>query len=228
MSTAPEPEGASPGSSPSPAGQPTSDSKDVDPTVLLKHCLQRDRHRLRTAWQRLEKQRPKPDSNDASAWQAKFDQFQQQLQASCELVDQRERSVPSMSFDAELPITARRDEIIKLLRTRQTLVVCGETGSGKSTQLPKICLEAGLGRRGIIGHTQPRRLAARAVAARVAEELGSRIGDRVGFKIRFTDKTTPTTLVKLMTDGVLLAETQSDRFLDQYEVIIIDEATSDR
>lgn len=189
-------------------------------------CMQRDRHRLRSIGQRLEKRRPGPTADEQSLakWQLQFDQWQQQLKASQELVEQRAASIGAMSFDPELPITARRDEIANLIRDRQVIVVCGETGSGKSTQLPKICLEAGLGRRGIIGHTQPRRLAARAVAARVAEELGSRIGDRVGFKIRFTDKTTPTTLVKLMTDGVLLAETQSDRFLDQYEAIIIDEA----
>ena len=188
--------------------------------------MQRDRHRLQSMRQRLDKQRPRPDAGDSAMaqWQSRVDEWQQQLQASRDLVEQRSASIGAMSFDPELPITARRDEIAQLIRTRQTIVVCGETGSGKSTQLPKICLEAGLGRRGIIGHTQPRRLAARAVAARVAEELGSRIGDRVGFKIRFTDKTTPTTLVKLMTDGVLLAETQSDRFLDQYEAIIIDEA----
>lgn len=113
---------------------------------------------------------------------------------------------------------------MQLIQTRQTIVVCGETGSGKSTQLPKLCLEAGLGVGAMIGHTQPRRLAARAVSSRLAEELSTSVGQRVGFKIRFTDATKPETLVKLMTDGVLLAETQSDRFLDQYDALIIDKA----
>src|SRR5690606_19575594 len=114
--------------------------------------------------------------------------------------------------------------IAAAIRDHQVVVVCGETGSGKSTQLPKICLELGRGISGLIGHTQPRRIAARSVAARVAEELRTPLGTTVGFKIRFTDQTSPTTLVKVMTDGVLLAETQHDRFLDQYDTLIIDEA----
>ena len=104
------------------------------------------------------------------------------------------------------------------------VIVCGETGSGKSTQLPKICLEIGRGVDGVIGHTQPRRLAARTIAARLAEELRSPLGQDVGFKIRFTDRTRPETYVKLMTDGILLAETPTDRFLNQYDTIILDEA----
>ncbi len=226
MSSRPE---KSAGDGPGPlAAQPASTFPAAQTPLAqsLAECMQRDRHRLRSIAQRLDKQRPRADADPQSIarWQAQVDDWEDQVRASQALVAERAASIGTMSFDPELPITARRDEIAELLRTRQTIVVCGETGSGKSTQLPKICLEAGLGRRGIIGHTQPRRLAARAVAARVAEELGARIGDRVGFKIRFTDKTTPTTLVKLMTDGVLLAETQSDRFLDQYEAIIIDEA----
>ena len=104
------------------------------------------------------------------------------------------------------------------------IVVCGETGSGKTTQLPKICLDLGRGIEGLIGHTQPRRIAARRVAARIAEELQLAAGERVGYKIRFTDAHQPATYVKLMTDGILLAESQADRFLNQYDTLIIDEA----
>ena len=190
----------------------TPNSADLE---LPSDIMLRDRHRLRSQLQRL---RARSDREvEWAAWQA-------QVQTSQALVAARAATIPALSYDPELPITARKDEIIHLVQARQTLVVCGETGSGKSTQLPKILLEAGLGRRGIIGHTQPRRLAARAVAMRLSDELGSRLGERVGFKIRFTDRTSATTLVKLLTDGVLLAETQSDRFLDQYEAIIIDEA----
>jgi ATP-dependent helicase HrpA len=129
-----------------------------------------------------------------------------------------------LTIPSELPIAAHAEAITSLLRERTTIVVSGETGSGKSTQLPKICLAAGLGRTGFVGHTQPRRIAARSIAQRLAEELQSQLGDHVGFKIRFADQTKPETLVKLMTDGVLLAETQSDRSLRAYDAIIIDEA----
>ncbi len=136
----------------------------------------------------------------------------------------RTSNVPATRYDPELPITAKKDEIAAAIREHQVIVVCGETGSGKSTQLPKICLEIGRGIDGMIGHTQPRRIAARSVSARIAEELGSPLGQQVGFKIRFTDATKPSTYIKLMTDGILLAESQNDRFLNQYDTIIIDEA----
>lgn len=127
-------------------------------------------------------------------------------------------------WSAELPILARREELIAALRDHQVVIVAGETGSGKTTQLPKLCLAAGRGRRGLIGHTQPRRIAARAVADRIAEELGVPLGSGVGFKVRFTDQTAPTTFLKLMTDGVLLAELGRDRLLRAYDTLIIDEA----
>ncbi|HVJ69563.1 MAG TPA: ATP-dependent RNA helicase HrpA, partial [Caulifigura sp.] len=127
-------------------------------------------------------------------------------------------------FEDPLPICERIDEIAAAIEKHQVVVVAGETGSGKSTQLPKICLKLGRGVFGMIGHTQPRRIAARSVATRVAEELGTRVGEGVGFKVRFTDAVSPNTHIKVMTDGILLAELQSDRFLDAYDTIIIDEA----
>src|SRR5690606_5912780 len=124
----------------------------------------------------------------------------------------------------ELPVTQKREEIAAAIRDHQVVIVCGETGSGKTTQLPKICLELGRGAAGLIGHTQPRRIAARATATRIAQELKSDLGEAVGYKIRFTDRLKPTSYIKLMTDGILLAETQGDPSLAAYDTIIIDEA----
>nr|WP_052063674.1 ATP-dependent RNA helicase HrpA [Nitrincola sp. A-D6] len=124
----------------------------------------------------------------------------------------------------DLPVSARRDEILAAIRDNQVVVIAGETGSGKTTQIPKMCLELGLGCAGLIGHTQPRRLAARAVASRLAEELNTPLGERVGFQVRFHDQISDKTQIKVMTDGILLAETQNDRFMAKYDVIIIDEA----
>ncbi|HEY6864185.1 MAG TPA: ATP-dependent RNA helicase HrpA, partial [Burkholderiales bacterium] len=143
---------------------------------------------------------------------------------SAEELERRRASAPRPEFPPELPISARRAEIAAALRDHPAIIVSGETGSGKTTQLPKICLQAGRGVAGMIGHTQPRRIAARATAARIAQELGAETGGAVGYKIRFTDKVGPRTYVKLMTDGILLAETQGDRDLLQYDTLIIDEA----
>ena len=136
----------------------------------------------------------------------------------------RAASVPEIEVDESLPIAARADEIVGLIRKHQVLVLAGETGSGKSTQLPKLCLAAGRGRSGLIGCTQPRRVAARSVARRVAAELGTELGDLVGFQVRFTDQVSERTLIKFMTDGILLAETQADAWLNAYDTIILDEA----
>jgi ATP-dependent helicase HrpA len=129
-----------------------------------------------------------------------------------------------LTYPDTLPITERRDEIVAAIRDHQVVIVAGETGSGKSTQLPKLCLEAGRGVEGMIGHTQPRRVAARTIAERVASELGSRLGDDVGYTVRFTDQVGEATLVKVMTDGILLAEIQRDHLLRRYDTLIIDEA----
>ena len=147
-----------------------------------------------------------------------------ELEAAVVRLRERRAALPVPTFDDSLPINAHREAIAAALREHQVIVLCGETGSGKTTQLPKICLSLGLGAAGLIGHTQPRRIAARSVAARIAAELGTLVGGQVGYKVRFSDRTGPDAAIKLMTDGILLAETQSDRQLDQYEVIILDEA----
>ncbi|MDP3537153.1 MAG: ATP-dependent RNA helicase HrpA [Azonexus sp.] len=136
----------------------------------------------------------------------------------------RQASLPRPEFQADLPVNERRAEIAALIKKHQVVIVCGETGSGKTTQLPKICLELGRGGAGLIGHTQPRRLAARSVATRLAQELKTQVGTGVGVKIRFQDRSTADSWVKLMTDGILLAESQSDPYLSAYDTIIIDEA----
>ena len=144
-----------------------------------------------------------------------------------EQLAERAAAIPVISFP-DLPVSARRDEIAQAIRDHQVVIVSGETGSGKTTQLPKICMQLGRGVAGMIGHTQPRRLAARSVADRIADELGQTVGRErgqvVGYQVRFTDEVGPTTLVKLMTDGILLAEIQSDPMLRRYDTLIIDEA----
>ncbi len=130
----------------------------------------------------------------------------------------------ALHYPPELPVVARREEICRTIRDHQVVVICGETGSGKTTQLPKMCLELGLGKTRLIGHTQPRRIAARTVAARISSELDSSLGTLVGYKVRFSDQTSPQNRIKLMTDGILLAETQQDALLRAYDTIIIDEA----
>ncbi|MGY1455514.1 ATP-dependent RNA helicase HrpA [Streptomyces sp. SS8] len=136
----------------------------------------------------------------------------------------RRDAVPAIDYPEQLPVSQKKDEILQAIRDNQVVIVAGETGSGKTTQIPKICLELGRGVKGLIGHTQPRRIAARTVAERVAEELRTPLGEAVGWKVRFTDQVGEDTLVKLMTDGILLAEIQTDRELRRYDTIIIDEA----
>ncbi|MCG5537097.1 ATP-dependent RNA helicase HrpA [Halorhodospira sp. 9622] len=143
--------------------------------------------------------------------------------AEAEVARRRDEAV-ALRYDPDLPVVQRREELLEALRDHQVVVVCGATGSGKSTQLPKMCLELGLGSRGLIGHTQPRRIAARALAERLAEETDTRIGETVGYKVRFTDQVGEESRIKLLTDGMLLAEIQSDRHLDAYDTLIIDEA----
>ncbi len=150
--------------------------------------------------------------------------IEQRLKQSAQQVKTRQANIPQISCDEQLPIAARAEEIVEAIQKNQVVIVAGATGSGKSTQLPKLCLAAGRGTRGLIGCTQPRRIAARSVAMRVAEELSVELGGLVGFQVRFTDQTADQTLIKFMTDGILLAETQRDRYFDHYDTIIIDEA----
>jgi ATP-dependent helicase HrpA len=151
-----------------------------------------------------------------------------EIVAAVELAEQRvaarAATVPTLRYPEELPVSQRRDELLAAIRDHQVVIVAGETGSGKTTQLPKICLELGRGIRGMIGHTQPRRIAARTVAARIAEELATPLGETVGYQVRFTDRCSDRTLVKVMTDGILLTELQRDRRLSRYDTIIVDEA----
>lgn len=153
----------------------------------------------------------------------KLAQIERQIATGEQLIATRTAAVPRITYP-DLPVSERRGEIAEAIRDNQVVVVAGETGSGKTTQLPKICLELGRGIRGTIGHTQPRRLAARTVAQRVADELGTPLGDAVGYTVRFTDQASDRTLVKLMTDGILLAEIQRDRRLLRYDTLILDEA----
>lgn len=179
----------------------------------------RDAHRL---GRRLEGARRirKPE-----AQQAVLDEIAAQSGKAAERLAARAARLPALSYPEELPVSQKKDEILEAIRGHQVVIVAGETGSGKTTQIPKICMELGRGVRGMIGHTQPRRIAARTVAERVADELKTPLGEAVGWKVRFTDQVNPdATYLKLMTDGILLAEIQTDRELLAYDTIIIDEA----
>src|SRR6202050_5176877 len=140
----------------------------------------------------------------------------------------RRAAMAPISYPPELPVSQRKDDIARAIRDHQVVIVAGETGSGKTTQIPKICLELGRGINGQIGHTQPRRIAARSVAERIAAELGVELGSSIGYKVRFTDTSSDNTLVKIMTDGILLTELARDKRLLRYDTIIIDEAHEGR
>ena len=183
---------------------------------LLPSTMIADRHRLRQRLSGLGRAGlPAPEALAAVS---------AAIERSAERRRQRAASAPRPAFAQDLPILAARAEIADAIGKHQTIVICGQTGSGKSTQLPQICLDLGRGQAGFIGHTQPRRIAARTLAARIADELQTTVGHAVGYKIRFGDHVSQATLIKLMTDGILLAETQSDPLLEQYDTLIIDEA----
>ena len=182
----------------------------------LEHCLIRDRHPLRSALRKAE-------ALEGEARTTALADLLKRIETSQQKAAQRS-TTPPLHYPESLPVSERRADILKLIREHQVVVIAGETGSGKTTQLPKLCLEAGLGVYGRIGHTQPRRLAARSVAQRIADELRVPLGGTVGYQVRFTDQSDEQTRVKVMTDGILLAQTQKDRFLNEYDCIIIDEA----
>jgi len=185
----------------------------------IERCLGSDRARLRRRLRGVRQARKSGKPIDQA-----LARIRQSIEASERLRRQRAELVPAIHYPDDLPISARAGEIGEAIREHPVVVVCGETGSGKSTQLPKICLELGRGIDGTIAHTQPRRIAARSVAARLAEETGLGLGGGIGYKVRFTDRTKAQTLVKTMTDGMLLAETQGDPLLRRYDTIIVDEA----
>lgn len=184
--------------------------------IIFGQCLATDQYHLYKKFKALQKGNFK-DVN-------KFMELELEAEDSHEIYLKREQSIPELLYPTDLPIYERRDEIKAAIQQNQVVVIAGATGSGKTTQLPKICLEAGCGKRGFIGHTQPRRLAARTVAERISQELKVELGTTVGYKVRFTDHTNKNSLIKIMTDGILLAELAKDRYLNQYDTIIIDEA----
>ncbi|WP_100751863.1 ATP-dependent RNA helicase HrpA [Vibrio salilacus] len=184
----------------------------------LNQCLLKDRFRLSKRISGASRIKKEASRN------AVFDEIALDIAKSMMAAEQRCAVVPTINYPDILPVSQKKDDIAKAIADNQVVIVAGETGSGKTTQLPKICVELGRGKYGLIGHTQPRRLAARSVASRIAEEMESTLGEFVGYKVRFNDQISENTQVKLMTDGILLAEIQHDRFLNQYDTIIIDEA----
>ncbi|MGI5202279.1 ATP-dependent RNA helicase HrpA [Spirillospora sp. CA-108201] len=187
-------------------------------SARLPQLMLRDQHRLRRRIDGVQKMR------DAARRAGVAEQIAADVEAAERRVERRRLAVPAVGYPPQLPVSQKKDDILAAIRDHQVVIVAGETGSGKTTQIPKICLELGRGVLGSIGHTQPRRLAARTVGDRIAEELGTELGETVGYKVRFTDRSSDGTLVKLMTDGILLAEIQTDRLLRQYDTLIIDEA----
>ena len=185
----------------------------------LQQCMLRDRHACKQKILSFKK-RLKDQTFDENDLVLLIERMEKSIKKSLD----RKASVPEIVFDEKLPIASRREEIAKAIAENQVVVLAGETGSGKTTQVPKICLELGRGVNGVIGHTQPRRIAARTVANRIAEELNVPLGDSVGYQVRFNEDVTDKTHIKLMTDGILLAEIQSDPYLNQYDTLIIDEA----
>ncbi len=190
----------------------------------LQGCMLADRHALRRKVQEIKTLQKTADEKSNAKAQRLMNEVVQKMHTSQQKYQLRLAQLPKPEYPLELPVSGKREEIASAISRHQVVIVCGETGSGKTTQLPKICLALGRGVSGLIGHTQPRRIAARSVASRIAQELKTPLGEAVGYKVRFNDKLSESSYIKLMTDGILLAETQGDKFLNAYDTIIIDEA----
>ena len=190
----------------------------------LQTCMIADRFVLRRKLREALESQKLTDDKSAIKAQRLLNEISQKIRTSQQKFTARYTHLPKPEYPPELPVSGKKDEIAAAITNHQVVIICGETGSGKTTQIPKICLELGRGVSGLIGHTQPCRIAARSVATRIAQELQSPLGEVVGYKVRFNDKLTESSYIKLMTDGILLAETQGDKFLNAYDTIIIDEA----
>ena len=191
---------------------------------MLSRVMSPERYGLKRELKHLSRSSGKNPAGAGADIRKRLAKLERKINNSIQRKEWRRKNIPEFSFDPELPITAKKDEIIEAIKNNSIVIVSGETGSGKTTQLPKFCLAAGRGVNGIIGCTQPRRIAATSIAARIAEELGEELGQSVGYRIRFDEKTSENLFVKIMTDGMLLAEAGSDPFLSAYDTIIVDEA----
>lgn len=200
----------------------TSNSANI--ATALQSCMLADRHALRRKLRDVADLQKLIDEKSIARAQRLLGEVAQKVRSSQQKFAARLAGLPKPEYPPELPVSGKKDEIAEAISKNQVVIICGETGSGKTTQIPKICLELGRGVSGLIGHTQPRRIAARSVASRIAQELQSPLGEVVGYKVRFNDKLSESSYIKLMTDGILLAETQGDKFLNAYDTIIIDEA----
>ena len=189
---------------------------------LLRDSLPAEHFFLRREIERLRRASARDEGHEK--FQKQLTGLEKKIRGSIRKKKWRIENRPRFDFDPALPITARKDDIITAIQQNPVVVISGETGSGKTTQIPKFCLAAGRGIAGKIGCTQPRRIAATSVARRISDELGEELGRSVGYKIRFKDRTHPDTYIKIMTDGILLAEAQGDPYLNDYDTIIVDEA----
>lgn len=183
-------------------------------------CMSKDQHRLRNDIQRAFKS----DSSDQNKSSDALDSLAVRIRKSKKCAEERRLKLPSVTFPQELPISQHWEELSTLIQKNPVVIICGETGSGKSTQIPKICLAAGFGAKGMICQTQPRRIAARSVAERISAEIGSQLGEHAGYRVRFSEQISDANYLRVLTDGMLLAEFEKDRYLSRYEVLIVDEA----